>query len=173
VRSFFLHHPKSFEEEVSKSTFLVNKLSGTARKWALSLLVDGTLNSLGYKEFKTLLIKNFDGGDDRKQKYVLMDKLWALKQQQLGRVAEYTIEFRKIAGRLGWPDEVCVYIIGKGLIDKVREEFDKQEKPRILFEATNMIMDIDKKYYLESCIRINVVHSKSEIINHLTKRSIN
>jgi len=153
VRSFFLHHPKSFEEEVSKSTFLVNKLSGTARKWALSLLVDGTLNSLGYKEFKTLLIKNFDGGDDRKQKYVLMDKLWALKQQQLGGVAEYTIEFRKISGRLGWPDEVCVDIIGKGLIDKVREEFDMQEKPRTLFEATNMIMAIDKKYYLESCIR--------------------
>jgi len=76
-----------------------------------------------------------------------------LKQLQLGNVAEYTIEFRRLAGRLGWPDEVLIDIIGKGLLDKVREEFEKLEKPSTLFEATNIIIGIDKKYFLESCLR--------------------
>ena len=82
-----------------------------------------------------------------------MEELWKLKQHQLGSVADYTIEFRRLAGRLRWPDEVLVDIIGKGLIDRVREEYDKQEKPKTLFEATNIIIGIDKKCYIESCIR--------------------
>jgi len=82
-----------------------------------------------------------------------MDKLWKLKQKHLGSAAEYTIEFRRLAGCLGWPDKVLIDIIGKGLIDRVREEFDKLDKPETLLEATNIIIGIDKKYYLESCIR--------------------
>jgi len=82
-----------------------------------------------------------------------MEKLWKLKQLQLGSVADYTIEFRRLAGRLNWPDEVLTDIIGKGLLDKVREEFDKVDKPTTLFEATNLIIGIDKKCYLENLIR--------------------
>ena len=46
----------------------------------------------------------------------------------------------KIIKYIGWPDEVLIDIIGKGLLDKVREEFDKLEKPSTLFEATNIII---------------------------------
>jgi len=150
---FFKSHPNAYQDDESKSAFVLNKLSGTARRWGLSLLTDGTLKKLPYEHFKKLLLENFDAGDERKQKYVIMDQLWNLKQHQLGNVADYTIEFRRLAGRLGWPDEVLVDIIGKGLLDRVREEYDKQQKPKTLFEATNIIIGIDKKCYLESCIR--------------------
>jgi len=111
----------------------------------VSLLTDETLKTLQFEQFKKLLLENFDAGEERKQKYVIMDELWKLKQHQLGSVADYTIEFRRLAGRLRWPDEVLVDIIGKGLIDRVCEEYDKQEKPKTLFEATNIIIGIDKK----------------------------
>eukprot|EP00833_Pecoramyces_ruminatium_P008925 jgi/Orpsp1_1/1182957/evm.model.c7180000083281.1 len=150
---FFKGHPDSFRDDESKNSFVINKLTGTARRWGLSLLSDGTLKTLVYNQFKGLLLKNFDGGSEKKQKYVIMDKLWRLKQQRLGEAAEYTIEFRRLAGRLGWSDEVLIDIIGKGLVDRVREEFDKLDKPTTLFEATNTIISIDKKCYLESCIR--------------------
>ena len=150
---FFSSHPNSYQDDETKNAFVINKLRGTARKWGLSLLTDGTLKTLSFKQFKKLLLENFDAGEERKQKYVIMDELWKLRQHQLGNVAEYTIEFRRLAGRLGWPDEVLVDIIGKGLIDRVREEYDKQEKPKSLFEATNIIIGIDKKCYLESRIR--------------------
>jgi len=97
-------------------------------------------------------LDNFDTGNEEKQKYVTMNKLWNLKQQRLGGVAEYTIEFRRLIGRLGWPDKVLIDIIRKGLIDRVREEFDKVKKPDTLFKTTNIIIGIDKKCYLESCI---------------------
>jgi len=150
---FFKEHPESFRSDESKNSFVINKLAGTARRWGLSLLGDGTLKSLRFDEFKALLLENFDSGSEKKQKYVIMDKLWRLKQLRLGEAAEYTIEFRRLAGRLGWPDEVLIDIIGKGLVDRVREEFDKLNKPDTLFEATNTIIGIDKKCYLESCIR--------------------
>jgi len=67
-----------------------------------------------------------------------MNQLWNLRQRELGKVAEFTIEFRQLAARLGWPDEVLTDIIGKGLMDKVREEYDKIDKPKTLFEATNI-----------------------------------
>ena len=82
-----------------------------------------------------------------------MNKLWNLRQRELGKVAEFTIEFRQLAARLGWLDEVLIDIIGKGLMDKVREEYDKIDKPKTLFEATNIIINIDKKCYIESCIK--------------------
>ncbi|OUM62195.1 hypothetical protein PIROE2DRAFT_11604 [Piromyces sp. E2] len=106
---FFREHPDFFKEDEAKNSFLINKLSGIARRWGLSLLSDGTLRNLQFEEFKKLLLENFDAGKEKKQKY--------------------------------------------GLIDRVREEFDKLDKPDILFEATNIIIGIDKKCYLESCIR--------------------
>jgi len=144
-----------------KNAFIINKLTGTARRWGLSLLGDGTLKSLTFVQFKQLLLENFDAGNERKQKYVIMEKLWKLRQERLGEVAEYTIEFRRLAGRLGWPDKVLIDIIGKGLIDRVREEFDKLDKPDTLFEATNTIIGIDKKCYLECYIR-NKPNSKNK-----------
>lgn len=151
--NFFKDHPNSFLSDETKNTYVVNRLNGLAKKWGLSLLVDGTLNTLKYSKFKELLLNNFDSGNDRKQKYVLMNKLWNLRQRELGKVAEFTIEFRQLAARLGWPDEVLIDIIGKGLMDKVREEYDKIDKPKTLFEATNIIINIDKKCYIESCIK--------------------
>jgi len=159
---FFADHPNSFLTDDNKNSFVINKLRGTARKWGLSLLADGTLKDLDYSDFKELLLKNFDsGGNERKEKYVLMEKLWKLKQTQLGKVADYTIEFRRIANRIGWHDEVFMDIIGKGLLDRVREEYDKVDKPKNLFEATNIIIGIDKKCYLENCIRNKNNYSKN------------
>jgi len=68
-----------------------------------------------------------------------------------------------LAGRLGWPDEVLIDIIGKGLLDKVREEFEKLEKPSTLFEATNIIIGIDKKCFWK------VVYATNKKINLMEK----
>jgi len=164
---FFKDHPNTFKDDEYKSSFVINKLRGTARRWGLSLLTDGTLKKLSYEQFKKLLLENFDSGNEIKQKYVIMDKLWKLKQNQLGSAADYTIEFRRLAARLGWPDEVLIDIIGRGLINKVREEFDKQEKPTTLFEASNIIIGIDKKCYLENCLRDNSnrIHKNNKSFN--------
>ena len=151
--NFFADHPNSFLSDETKNTYVINKLGGLAKKWGLSLLVDGTLSTLKYEEFKNLLLENFDSGNEKKQKYILINKLINLQQQKLGKAAEYTIEFRKIASRLGWPDSVFIDIIGKGLIDQVRDEFDKVKNPKTLFEATNIIINIDKKCYIENSLR--------------------
>jgi len=57
---FFKDHPNSFKIDESKNSFIVNKLTGTARKWGLSLLTDGTLKTLSFEEFRKLLLENFD-----------------------------------------------------------------------------------------------------------------
>jgi len=90
-----------------------------------------------------------------------MEKLWNLRPNQLGNVANYTIEFRKLASRLRWTDSVLIDIIEKGLINKVREEFDKVKKPETLFDATNIIIGIDKKCYLESYLRQKSFNNKN------------
>jgi len=86
----------------------------------------------------------------------------------LGKVPNYTIDFRKIASRLGWPYSVFIDIIGKGLIDQVRKEFDKVKMPKIIFEATNIIISIDKKCYIENslrgCISVSEVFTSSSQI---------
>jgi len=151
--NFFLEHPKSFTNDESRIAFIINKLSGSSRKWGISLLVDNTIKNLSYEKFKKLLLENFDTVNDIKQKYMIIDKLFKLKQNQLGNAADYTIEFRRLALRLGWPDEVYIDLIGKGLLDKVREEYSKIDRPETLFDASNSIIAIDKKCYLESCLR--------------------
>jgi len=84
-----------------------------------------------------------------------MEKLWGLKQLSFGGAAEFTIEFRRLAGQFGWPDNVLIDILRKGLLDKVREEFIKfTERPKTLFEATNLVIEIDKKCHLESLLRL-------------------
>ena len=51
-----------------------------------------------------------------------------LRQPEFRKGAELKIKFRQLAAILGWPDEVLIDIIGKGLMDKVREEYGKIDK---------------------------------------------
>jgi len=72
-----------------------------------------------------------------------------LKQKHLGKATFYTIEFRRLSRRIGWQDNVLIDLIRRGLIDEVKEEFDKvKNKPQTLFEATNRIIEIDKRCLL-------------------------
>ena len=70
---------------------------------------------------------------------------------------------------------MLVDIIGKGLLYRVREEYDKQQKPKTLFEATNIIIEIDKKCYLESYIRhkSNNNHYKNHKTFNKRRRELN
>ena len=151
--SFFQDHPNSFSTDDSKNSFVISKLYGPPKKWGLSLKVDGTLNSLGYKTFKELLINNF--GDTKELKYVLIEQLLNLKQHHFGKAALFTIEFRRLAGRIGWPDDVFIDLIRRGLLEEVKKEFDKLDKPKTLFDATNAIISIDKKCILEQKTKFN------------------
>jgi len=72
---FFKEHPNSFQKDELKSSFVINKFTGTARKWGFSLLTDGTLMNLKYSKFKKLLLDNFDIGNERKQKYFIIEKM--------------------------------------------------------------------------------------------------
>ena len=160
---FFQEHPNSFPSDIYKNTFVINKLQGVAKKWGLSLKTDNILESLSYKKFKHLLIKNF--GDTKEQKYALIEQLLELKQKHLGKATFYTIEFRRLSRRIGWQDNVLIDLIRRGLIDEVKEEFDKvKNKPQTLFEATNMIIEIDKRCLLNNKItnsHINKFNKKS------------
>ena len=79
----------------------------------------------------------------------------------MGRAALYTIEFRRLAGRIGWPDDVCIDLIRRGLLEDVKTEFDKLDKPKNLFEATNSIINIDRKCLLKQKIKTNDYKPKS------------
>ena len=52
--NFFKDHPNSFLSDETKTTYVVNRLNGLAKKWGLSLLVDGTLNTLKYSKYVIL-----------------------------------------------------------------------------------------------------------------------
>eukprot|EP00833_Pecoramyces_ruminatium_P012447 jgi/Orpsp1_1/1186479/evm.model.d7180000050916.1 len=134
---FFNDHPSSFTTDENKCSFIIHKLKGPSKKWGLSLKADGTLSTLGYEMFKNLLVENF--GDSKEQKYSLIEQLLSSKQRTLGKAAFYTIEFRRIAKRIGWSDEVYIDLIRRGLLEEVRKEYDKAERPTNLFEATNLI----------------------------------
>jgi len=56
-----------------------------------------------------------------------------LKQLHLGKAAFFTIEFRRLASRIGWNDDVFIDLIRRGLLEEVRLEFDKIERPKTLF----------------------------------------
>jgi len=141
-----------------------------------SITEASTPNECGNKNIQNdnsskLLLKNCEASScERKEKYVLINKLLKLKQTKIGKAAEYTIEFRSLARRLGWPDKVLIDIIGSGLIDDVREEFDKVEKPSTLFEATNIIIRIDKNFYFEKLLR---KESKNHQNHKINRKSFN
>ncbi|OUM70680.1 hypothetical protein PIROE2DRAFT_28204, partial [Piromyces sp. E2] len=110
---FFEEHPNSFPSDTYKITFVINKLHGISKKWCLSLKSDNMLDKFSYKKFKHLILKNF--GDTKEQKYVLTEQLLDLKQKNLGKATFYTIEFRRLARRIGWPDSVLIDLIRRGL----------------------------------------------------------
>jgi len=116
---------------------------------------DGTIDNLNYETFKSLLLENF--GDSKEEKYVLIDKLLNLKQYNLGKAAFYTIEFRRLAKRIGWPDNILIDLIRRGLLEEVKEEFDKIKKPSNFFEATNIKISIDKKCHTAINTRKNTL----------------
>ncbi|OUM68914.1 hypothetical protein PIROE2DRAFT_38727, partial [Piromyces sp. E2] len=101
---------------------------------------------LGYEKFKSLLIENF--GDSEKQRYALIEQILNLKQKTLGKAAYYTIEFRRLASRIGWEDKVYIDFIRRGLLEIVKKEFNKTDIPESLFDATNLIITLDKKCFL-------------------------
>jgi len=79
-----------------------------------------------------------------------------------------------LAGRLGWQDEVFIDLIGRGFLSKVRDEFDKVDKPETLFEATNLIIGLDKKCLIEN--RLNYTpsyHNKSHKTYSRKKHELN
>ena len=45
-------------------------------------------------------------------------------------------------------------LIRRGLVEEVRKKFDKLEKPKNLFEATNIIIGNDKKCFIEQELKI-------------------
>ena len=115
----FLHdHPHSFTSDENKCSFVIYKLHGPPKKWGLSLKAIGTLLSIGYEVFKELLIDNF--GDSNQQRYALIEKFLCLKQKTLGKAAFYIIEFRRLAKRIGWDDQVNIDLIRRGLLEEVR-----------------------------------------------------
>lgn len=157
---FFDEHANSFPNDNFRNAFVISKLYGPAKKWGLSLKADGTLNSLTYEEFKRLLLENF--GDTKEQRFVLIEELLNLKQLHLGKAAFFTIEFRRLASRIGWNDDVFIDLIRRGLLEEVRLEFDKIERPKTLFEATNSIISIDKKCFINNLAKTNKSTNKSQ-----------
>ncbi|OUM63002.1 hypothetical protein PIROE2DRAFT_43743 [Piromyces sp. E2] len=107
------------------------------------------LDKFSYKKFKHLILKNF--GDTKEQKYVLMEQLLDLKQKNLGKATFYTIKFRRLARRIGWPDSVLIDLIRRDLLEDVKKEFDNvKNKPKTLFEVANVIIEVDKKLLLNN-----------------------
>jgi len=49
---------------------------------------------------------------------------------------------------------VNIDLIRRGLVEEVRKKFDKLEKPKNLFEATNIIIENDKKCFIEQELKI-------------------
>ena len=162
---FIIDHPNSFTNDISKISYVTINLKGLAKKWGLSLKSDDILDDLSYEEFKRLLIENF--GDSKEQRYSLIERLLNLKQRKLGNAAEYTIQFRHLATRIKWPDSVLIDLLRRGLIEEVREEYDKKDLPTKLFEATNLIIKIDKYCYFRNNILNNGINEKTN------KRRIN
>ena len=148
-----MKYPNSFSTDDLKISYVISMLHGPPKKWGLSLKADGTLNSLSYKTFKDILISNF--GDTKEQKDVIIEQLLNLKPLHLGRAALYTIEFRRLAGRIEWPNDVFIDLIKRGLLEDVKTVFDKLDKPKILFEATNSIINIDRKCLLKQKVKTN------------------
>lgn len=54
-----------------------------------------------------------------------------------------------MVSRIGWTDDVNIDLIRRGLLEEAQKRFDKEEKPKDLFEATNLIISIDKRCYLD------------------------
>jgi len=109
------------------------------------------------------LIENF--GDSDKQRYALIEQILYLKQRTLGKAAYYTIEFRRLATRIGWNDKIFIDLIRRGLLEEVQKEFGKAETPKSLFDATNLIITLDKKCFLDSNLKAKSKNPKETIIN--------
>ena len=155
LRFIFKEHQKFFPTDDFKNTFVINKTYGPAKKWGLSLKNDGTIDNLNYETFKKFIIGKLCGDSGRKIRS--NRQLLNLKQYNLGKAAFYTIEFRSLAKLIRWPDNVLIDLIRRGLLEEVKEEFDKIKKPSNLFEATNIIISIDKKCYTTVNTRKNIL----------------
>jgi len=46
--NFFDEHKETFTKDISKCAYLITRLTGTTKKWGLSLKLDGTLDTLTY-----------------------------------------------------------------------------------------------------------------------------
>jgi len=63
---------------------------------------------------------------------------------------------------------VNIDLIRRGLVEEVRKKFDKLEKPKYLFEATNIIIEIDKKCFIEQELKIK--EQKKNTISKMFRR---
>jgi Ty3 transposon capsid-like protein len=130
--------PSEFPDERSKIVYAITYLEGAALEWAYPLYrrADPPLYMTDLSLFAEHLEKVF--GDNG---LIVAEQLRQLKQTTT--VAKYSVDFRRLANRVGWDNRSLCSQFYSGLKYPVKLEIAKVKQPERLEELVEMAISID------------------------------
>ena len=136
----FNNLPSRYPNSETRVSLLVSLLSGRALDWAVAALRKTPSFSSDYSAFLTEFRLTFDhpplGTDAR-------NKLLTLCQGNRS-VAEYSVEFRILAGECTWDDDALMCTFRRGLNDSIKEQI-LLSQPKSLAELISLSLFADDR----------------------------
>ena len=141
---FFLY-PERYQDEESKVIYAISRLYENAMNWAASLIEKNDPCLHNYQSFKEKM-KTFYGNVDFA--FVANQMLKSIKQQHLGGVRGYILEFNRYADESDWNEQAKMDAFISGLNQQVAVRIlEMFPGPRDLTSLQTIASRIDSRLY--------------------------
>ncbi len=141
----FALYPDRYQEDESKVIYAISRLYGNAMNWAASLIEKNDPCLHNYQEFKDKM-KTFYGNADFT--FIANQMLKKLKQQHLGGIRGYILEFNRYADESNWNEQAKMDAFLSGLNQQVAVKIlEMFPGPRDLASLQTIASRIDSRLY--------------------------
>ena len=145
IELVFILYPERYQDEESKVIYLISRLYGKAMNWAATLIEQNDPCLHNYGEFKDKL-KSFYGSSDFT--YTANQMLRSLKQQHIGGVRGYILEFNQYADESTWNEEAKMDAFLAGLHPQIALKIlEMFPGPRNLIALQTIASRIDSRLH--------------------------
>ena len=139
----FRDRPDSFDTDMSKVTFVLSYLTGTALDWfepALQDLSEDPSWLTDFDEFTAELKANFGPFDPEGEAEHGLENL---RMKDYHHANRYLVEFNRLASRVAWNDAALRRQLYRGLPPRIKDEISRIGKPETLQALQTMVQNIE------------------------------
>ncbi|TKS65685.1 Retrovirus-related Pol polyprotein [Collichthys lucidus] len=137
----FALQPRTFASEASKVGYVITHLTGRARLWGAAEFDRQTPACASFDAFAKEMEKVFDGGSPSAE---ASRDLMRVRQGNR-TVADFSIDFRTLAGRSLWNMPALVDAFLHSLSDYLKDELVSRDPPKTLDDAIALAIRIDQR----------------------------